>query len=77
VGAEGPEPLDLSATRVWAAGECLKKAGLPLAETLAYGSRTDDGWIVLNTPDARVATLVTHIGAVEAPVAIALLAGVT
>jgi len=75
VAAEGREELDRAATRVWAAAECIKKAGLPVAEPLKLATAGSDGWTLLRCAGARVATLATHVGGIDGEVVVGVLAG--
>jgi len=48
--------LDTAATRLWAATECLKKAGLPAGAPLTLESGTADGWVLLRSGTLAIAT---------------------
>ncbi|MEV4091638.1 type I polyketide synthase [Streptosporangium saharense] len=65
--------LDAAATRVWAAAECLRKAGLPPGAPLTWTSERRDAWAVLASGGLRVATLVTTLRDTVEPVAFAIL----
>jgi enediyne polyketide synthase len=77
VSREGSEGMDTAATRLWAATECQKKAGLPIGAPLTLESNTTDGWalfrsgtLVLATcavPVANVKTILVTALAVIAP----------
>lgn len=56
VARQGSESLNVSATRVWAAMECLKKAGAPVNTPLILGSIEGDGWIVLLAGNMAIGT---------------------
>src|SRR6185312_6072424 len=43
------ESSETSATRVWAAKECLKKAGAMVNAPLALVSTSKDGWVILSS----------------------------
>ena len=75
VAREAREDLDTSATRVWTAEECLKKAGSLDRGTLVLASAASDGWVVLNAGSLAAATLVTSVRSAETKVALAVLAG--
>jgi enediyne polyketide synthase len=68
------ESVDVAATRVWLAVECLRKAGLPghapLTEATPAGP---PGWQVFTSGTVRVATFVTALRDVPDPVGFAVL----
>lgn len=74
VGRERGEDADAAATRVWAAAECLKKAGAPSGAPLVLAAATGDGWVVLRSGRLAIATLVTGIGAEPGRLALAVAA---
>jgi enediyne polyketide synthase len=74
-GQSDPEQFDAAATRVWAAAECLKKAGLPAATPLMLRAATADDWVMLSAGSATVATWVGQVRGQPAPLAVALLVG--
>jgi enediyne polyketide synthase len=74
LATETGEDLDTASTRVWSALECLRKAGVT-TRTLTVDRVHDDGWAVLSTGDAKVATWVTALTYGEDPVALAVLSG--
>ena len=49
------------ATRVWAAGECLKKAGALIAAPLTFLRSQPDGWILLSSGQLKIATYAAQI----------------
>ncbi len=65
------EPLDESATRVWAAGEALQKAGLPPGAPLVFSpaEARPPGWALLSSGGARGVTVATVIAPLEDPAA--------
>ncbi|GAA3727830.1 type I polyketide synthase [Plantactinospora mayteni] len=70
---QGPGGFDEAATRVWTAAECLTKAGagggpVPLVREHAEA----DGWVVLRAGRWRVATVVTRLDGVAAPLGLAV-----
>jgi enediyne polyketide synthase len=75
VAAEGSEEFDRAATRVWSAAECIKKAGLAVAEPLKLARVESDGWTLLRCADACVATLATRIDGIDGEVVVAVLVG--
>lgn len=74
LAAEAGEPAAVAGTRVWGALECLRKTG---ATTLALTLDRvhPDGWAVLSTGDARVATWVTTLTDRPEPVVFTVLVG--
>jgi enediyne polyketide synthase len=75
IAAARGEDVSTAATRVWAAGECLQKIGLPAGAPLTVAADADDGWLLLACGDRSVATYVTRVSGFAAPVAVAVLAG--
>jgi enediyne polyketide synthase len=63
----------MSATRVWAAGECLKKAGAGFDAPLLYNTAEADNWVLLSSGHLKVATYVTQVRAHRGKLAIAVL----
>ncbi len=53
------EDLSVSATRMWTAMECLKKAGVPMA-SLSFRSEAS-GWIVLENPSTKIVSYSTRV----------------
>jgi enediyne polyketide synthase len=72
VAEAGDDPA-AAATRVWAAGECLRKAGALHGSPLVLESATDDGWRLLRSGDLAVGTLVTRVAGAPRPLALAVL----
>jgi enediyne polyketide synthase len=72
VVGEGHEDPPAAGTRVWAAAECLRKAGVPPGAPLTPVSTQPD-WVVLASGELRIATLVTTLRDVAAPVVFAVL----
>jgi enediyne polyketide synthase len=70
LAAETGEDADTAATRIWCALECLRKTGTT-ARTLTVDRVDEDGWAVLSTGDARIATWVTRFNGLTDPVAFA------
>jgi enediyne polyketide synthase len=76
--AERGETPDAAATRVWAAGESLVKAGSPpgaplLLDELPAGAESD-GWVLLRSGRLRIGTLVVPLRDLDGPAALAVLA---
>jgi enediyne polyketide synthase len=69
---ETGEDLATGATRVWAAAECLTKAGCPASEPMTLADVSGDGWTQLRAGDLRVVTFATRLGSVEEPVVVAM-----
>ncbi len=67
--------LDSAATRVWTAGECLRKAGVPHdAPLVAAGGHGGGSWQLLRSGDLGIATLVAPVRDLHGRLAIAILA---
>lgn len=75
IARERDEDRQASATRVWAAGECLRKAGAMLDAPLVLESVTADGWVILGSGSHRIGTLVASVRDSEAPLAVAVALG--
>ncbi|ACU37939.1 SDR family NAD(P)-dependent oxidoreductase [Actinosynnema mirum] len=71
---ETGEDPSVAGTRVWGALECLRKTG-STTQALALERVHPDGWVVLSTGDARVATWTTTVDDRPEPVVFAVLAG--
>jgi enediyne polyketide synthase len=74
VAAESDEGADAAGTRVWAAIECLRKAGLPAGAPLTLIPTGRRPWQVFSSGALRTATLVTTLRDVPSPVVFAVLA---
>jgi enediyne polyketide synthase len=72
VVAETGEDVDVASTRVWSAFECLRKVG-STTRLLTVDRVEQDGWVVLSTGDGRIATWVTTVNDLSAPVVFAVL----
>jgi hypothetical protein len=68
------EDRDACATRVWAAGECLVKVGVPSGAPLTLGRDDHDGWLVLSSGRHDVATYVARVSGTDRQIALAVLA---
>src|SRR5205823_4717831 len=71
--ASGESPDD-AATRLWAAGEALKKAGVSARGPLTIGEVAPDGWVAIEAGPMTVITFVAELSALRARVAIAVAA---
>ncbi len=72
IAREAREDHDTAATRVWSAGECLKKAGLGFEAPLVLASVQADGWILLESGTFRLATCVVAVRGQENKLSVAL-----
>ena len=70
---EGGGSLDVSATRVWSARECLKKAGATPLAPLVLGRARSDGWVCLNSGPRTLATFVAAVRGAKTPLVLAFL----
>ncbi|MDL4820297.1 type I polyketide synthase [Actinomadura opuntiae] len=73
VTAEQDANSGTAGTRIWAARECLQKAGLPAGAPLTLLPPARPGWVVLASGDLRVATFATTLRDVPEPVVFAVL----
>ena len=67
------EALESSATRVWTAVECLKKAGVPVDAPLVLDTAKDDGWVMLASGAFKIATYRANIRDLALPHIISVL----
>ena len=74
IAAERGEDADAAATRVWAAAEALRKAGLPPDAPLVLGAGAADGWLLLRSGGALIGTQVLPVAGCPEPLAVAVLA---
>ncbi len=74
IAAESGRPLHVAATRVWGALEALAKNGLARADLVVDGAARDDGWVLLRSGRARIATFATALRDRPRPVVLALFA---
>lgn len=70
---ETGEDFAVSATRVWGAIECLRKAGRASVEPLTLAEPPNGSWVVLNSGSARIATFVTALSELAEPVVFTML----
>lgn len=68
----GDEPA-MAATRVWAAVECVRKAGRALAQPITFSGAGQRGWVVLRSGQASIATFATLLRDQPQPVVFAVL----
>jgi enediyne polyketide synthase len=68
-----PQSDDAAATRVWAAAESLKKAGVPHGAPLVLDTTAEDGWLLLRSGDLAIGTWVAPVRELGAEAAIAVL----
>lgn len=73
--AELGESRAIAATRVWAATECLVKAGGYVTDPLSLIGSPEPGWLTLASGQARIATFVTALSGLQDPVVFAVLTG--
>lgn len=73
VARESGEDADTAATRIWAAAECLRKAGLPVDAPLTPTAGGRRGWRLFAAGPLRVATFATAVRGSAAPVVFAVL----
>jgi enediyne polyketide synthase len=71
---ETGEDIDAAATRVWAAGECLMKAGASVGAPLTLVTSTSDGWTLFGAGPLIAATVITRIRGAANRLALAVLA---
>lgn len=72
VARDGGESFDTAATRVWAALECLQKAGRTVRAPLTAQPAKRAGWAVFASGELRIATLVTTVRDRPEPVVFAI-----
>jgi enediyne polyketide synthase len=68
------EGLDTTATRLWAASECVQKAGSALGAPLTVATCSSDGWVLLRSGGAPIATYAGRVAGADRPLAFAFLA---
>ena len=72
IAGECSESVDQSATRLWAAGECLKKIGQPVGVPLMLEASTDDGWTLLRSGSITISTCAVVVRASKSPLVLAV-----
>ena len=75
ISREAQETLDVAATRVWTATECLKKAGAGISAPLVFERATHNGWMLLASGELKIASGVVQRDGEKAGLAIAVLTG--
>jgi enediyne polyketide synthase len=75
ISHETQETLDVAATRVWTATECLKKAGAGMSAPLTFARVASNGWILLESGELKIASGVVQTEHVKEDLAIAVLTG--
>jgi enediyne polyketide synthase len=75
ISRETKETLDVAATRLWTAVECLKKAGAGITAPLTFTRAASNGWILLASGELKIASGVVERTGGKSELAIALLTG--
>ena len=57
----GEGDINVAATRVWSAVECLKKSGAMAGAPLVLGSTGQDGWVLLSSGVHTIATCCAEV----------------
>jgi enediyne polyketide synthase len=70
---ETGEELELTATRLWVASECVRKAGRSVAEPIVLDTAADEGWALLRAGRLRIATVVAGLRGLARPVVVGVL----
>jgi enediyne polyketide synthase len=73
IAGEASERVCASATRVWAAQECLKKAGAVKGGALVYADSTADGWVTLASGTSSFASTLCRVEGIPEPVVVGIL----
>jgi enediyne polyketide synthase len=73
IARERGESRDQAATRVWAAAESLKKAGVPHGAPLVLDTTSDDGWLLLRSGELRIGTFLGPVRELSGSAALAVL----
>ncbi len=73
VTLEAKQDISVSATRVWTARECLKKAGRPSGCPLVLAQALPENWVLFKSGQVTIASLATTMRDFADPVAIAIL----
>ncbi len=68
------EEFDAAATRAWAAGECLKKAGAAIDAPLILARTAAEGWVFLDSGPHRIGTFIAQLRGATNRLALAVLA---
>jgi len=75
IAKEADEDTDTATTRVWAAAECLKKAGVPATAPLTFLASLEDGWVSLSCSSLILATVVVLVRGLEGSLVLAVVMG--
>ena len=75
ISEETHEKLDSSATRIWTAIECFKKAGASADAPLLFESATEDHWVLFRSGNLTIASYRAEIGDYSTPFIISILTG--
>ncbi len=73
IARQAHDDAEAAATRVWAASECLKKAGAVFDAPLLFVSARADGWVVLSSGLLMIATYVAQVRQHQSRLVIAVL----
>ncbi|HEY2951455.1 MAG TPA: SDR family NAD(P)-dependent oxidoreductase [Verrucomicrobiae bacterium] len=73
ISREADEDIDAAATRVWVAGECLKKAGAASGAPLTMASVKKDGWVLLASGSLSIAIGLAPVARPQSRMAIGVL----
>lgn len=73
ISKEAAEAQMVAATRVWAAVECLKKAGMLVNSPLIFTSSSLEGWVLLNSGSIAIHTYSANISGFDNRVIVAIL----
>lgn len=73
LASETGEPIDVAATRVWCATECLKKAGASHNAPLVLNAAHDTAWITLRSGSLTIFTAALRVRDLATPVVFAIL----
>lgn len=76
LAAQTGEDMDTIGTRLWAASECLKKAGALVNVSLRFGARKDDGWLLLKAGLLLISTYVARVHSEKNPLVFAICSAV-
>jgi enediyne polyketide synthase len=75
VSRETHETMEVAATRVWTASECLKKAGAGVTAPLVLVSVARNGWVLLASGELKIASCVIRTEGEKEDLAIAVAVG--
>ncbi|MFH7029534.1 MAG: SDR family NAD(P)-dependent oxidoreductase [Heteroscytonema crispum UTEX LB 1556] len=73
IAQEKKETLDITATRIWATVECLKKAGAIMDAPLVLVDVSDNSMVWLASGEKTIATIVVSVREVKQPLVFAML----